>query len=143
MYIISKDPMSYKSYYKKGDIVLVHIRIIGHRIRDGMDIIDIADRFSMHRNTVTTIMKIYEALAPPEFREKIISGSHLSEEEILKYTFLLPGSRRPKSHPKQASYEEEMKILSDFESVKVGAKKLVMMLRRKKELGHLTIGRVK
>lgn len=52
-------------------------------------------------------------------------------------------SRRPRSHPKQASQEEEIKILSDFEKVKVGAKKLVMMLGRKKELGSLTLAKVR
>lgn len=79
-------------------------------------------------------MNIYEALAPPEFREKIISGSHFSLEEIKSCTFLLPGSRRPKAHSKQASKQEEAKIIADFEKIKVGAKKLVMILNRKKTL---------
>jgi hypothetical protein len=88
-------------------------------------------------------MGIYEAHAPPGFREKIISGAHFSLEEIEKYTFLLPGSRRPKSHSKQASAEEEVKITTDFGKVKVGAKKLIMILERKKELGNLTLAKVR
>ena len=55
-------------------------------------------------------------------------------DEIQKLgSFLLPHSRKPKSHTKQASVEEENKLLSDFEKTKVGAAKLVMMLKRKKE----------
>lgn len=71
----------------------------------------------MHRNTVGNIINIYEALAPPEFREKIISGAHFSLEEIEDCTFLLPGSRKPKSHSKQASKEEETRIIADFEKI--------------------------
>lgn len=97
----------------------------------------------MHRNSVTNVMGIYEAHAPPEFREKILSGAHFSLEEIEKYTFLLPGSRRPKTNSKQASTDEETKVVADFMQVKVGAKKLVMMLERKKELGNLTLAKVR
>ncbi len=143
MYILSKDTMSYKTYYSKWEIILARIRVIQHRIHDAMNIWDIAYRFSMHRNTVGNIMNIYEAHAPPEFREKIISGSHFSLEEIESCIFLLPDSRRPKSHSKQASKTEEEKIMRDFEKVKVWAKKLVMMLKRKKELGNLTLAKVR
>lgn len=136
--------MSYKTYYKKGEAVLVRLQVIQHRIYDNIDMKDIAFRFAMHRNTITAIMKIYEALAPPEFKKKILSGDHFSLQEIWELCqFLTPNSRRPKSHPKQASPEEEVKILSDFEHVKVGAKKLIMILRRKEDLWNLTIGKVK
>jgi hypothetical protein len=66
--------MSYKTFYKKGDIDLVRLQIIQQRIYERKDILDIANYFGMHRNTVTAVMRIYEALAPPEFREKILSG---------------------------------------------------------------------
>lgn len=88
-------------------------------------------------------MGIYEALAPPEFREKILSGAHFSLEEIERCAFLLPGSRRPKTHSKKANAAEEAKIAADFMQVKVGAKKLLMMLERKKELGNLTLAKVR
>jgi hypothetical protein len=111
--------MSYKTYYSKWEIILARIRVIQYRIHDGMSIWDIASKFSMHLNTVRNIMNMYKAHAPPEFREKIISGAHFSLEEIEKCTFLLPTSRRPKSHSKQASKEEEAKIITDFEKIKV------------------------
>lgn len=74
--------MSYKTYYKKGEAVLVRLQVIQHRIYDNIDMKDIAFRFAMHRNTITAIMKIYEALAPPEFKKKILSGDHFSLQEI-------------------------------------------------------------
>lgn len=136
--------MSYKTFYKKGDIDLVRLEIIQKRIHDKKDIIDIASYFGMHRNTVTAVMKIYEALAPPEFREKILSGWHFSLDEIKSScSFLLPKTRRPKSHSKQATKEEEEKILSNFSRVKVGATKLVMIPGRKKELWNLSLWKVK
>jgi hypothetical protein len=104
---------------------------------------DIAHKFSMHRNTVGNIMAIYESHAPPKFREKIILGAHFSLEEIEACTFLVPRSRRPKSHSKQASSKEEATIITDFGKIKVGAKKLVMMLTRKKEIGELTLSKVR
>ena len=136
--------MNYKTYCKNHETVSIRIRIIGHRVRDGTDICEIAHHYSMHRNSVTNIMHLYEAGASPEFREKISSWTHLSQKEIeTLWMFLLPLSRKPHSHPKQANLAEEAKTLSDFKQVKVGAKKLVMMLGRKKELWNLTIGRVK
>lgn len=135
--------MSYKSYYKKWDIIQIRTRIITHRIRDKMDITDIAHRFSMHRNTVTAVMRIYESLAPPEFREKILSWSHFCEEELLACTFLLPGSRRPASHRKQATSTEEEMIVENFEAMKVGAQRLVTILSRQKKLWTLSLAQVK
>lgn len=88
-------------------------------------------------------MKLYEALAPPWFRDKIVSGSHFSLEEIEMSTFLLPESRKPHSHAKQASKSEEETIMKNFEKVKVGAKKLVTMLTRKQEISTLTLSKVR
>ncbi|EKE29674.1 MAG: integrase catalytic region, partial [uncultured bacterium (gcode 4)] len=89
-------------------------------------------------------MNIYEAGASPELREKIISWGHFSLEEIERlWAFLLLGLRRPKSHPRQATPEEEAKILSDFEKVKIGAQRLKKMLERKKELGKLTLAKLR
>jgi len=64
-------------------------------------------------------------------------------EEIEACTFLLPHSRRPKSHSRQANEDEEKKIITNFEKVKVGAKKLVMMLTRRKEIGDLTFSKIR
>lgn len=144
MCIITKDAMSYKTYCKNKETLSIKLRIIVHRIRDQDRICDIAERYSMHRNSVANIMDDYEALAPPLFREKVIAGSHFSLEELKTLgSFLLPRSRRPHSHRKQASVDEEAKVSAAFEHLKVGAKKLVMMLTRKKEIGDLSLSKVR
>lgn len=144
MNIIIKTPMSYKTYYKKGDVLVARIQIIQQKIYAKKKIWDIAFSFSMHRNSVWNIMNLYYTLAPPEFRKKILIWSHFSLEEIKSLAqFLLPLSRKPKSHSKQASVEEESKILSDFQKVKVWAKKLKMILSRKKEIWNLTIWKIR
>jgi len=136
--------MSYKSYYKKGEILLARIQVIQQRIYGERKIGDIATSFSMHRNSVRNIVNIYNSLAPPEFREKIFSWSHFSLKEITSSCqFLLPVSRKPKFHSKQASLLEETKILSDFQNIKVWAKKLKMILSRKEEIWNLTIWKIR
>ena len=134
-----------KSFYKKGDIVLVRIQVIQHCVKDTMKKNDIAFKYGMHRNTICAIMHVYESLAPPEFRKKIESGDHFSLEELQSSlcSFLVPRSRKPRSHSKQASKSEEEKILADFWQVKVGAKKLLMILGRKKEQWNFTLGKVR
>ncbi len=143
MYILSKDVMSYKTYYSNWEIIIARIRVIQCKIHDSMSIWDIAYKFSMHRNTVRNIINIYEAHAPPEFREKIISGAHFSSKEIEACTFLFPRSRRPRTHSRQASSSEETKIITDFKKIWVWSKKLVMILTRKKEIGNLTLAQVR
>lgn len=77
---------------------------------------------------------IYESMAPPAFRQKILSGSHFSLEEIEGLCqFLLPQSRKPRSHKTQVDMSTEAKILSDFFTLHVGSKKLLMILSRKGE----------
>ena len=73
MYSIIKDIMSYKSYCKNNQVHSICLRVVGHRIRDGDKIGEIADRYSMHRNTVRNIMTLYERNASEELRKKIVS----------------------------------------------------------------------
>lgn len=82
MHIISKDPMSYKTYCKNHETISIRLRIVIHRIRDGTSIVSIAERYHMHRNSVTNIMNLYEAGASRELREKITSGESFSLCEI-------------------------------------------------------------
>lgn len=125
MHTIIKTPMSYKSYCKKGDTILARIQVIQHRIYYKKPIIDITESHTLHRNSVRNIMSLYQSLAPPEFKMKIENGEQFSQDEMNPLhpmclcTFLIPLSRKPKSHPKQASREEESKILIDFQKAKV------------------------
>lgn len=143
MHTITKTTMSYKSYCKKWDTVIARIQVIQQRIYEKRQIQAVALSLSMHRNSVPRILHIYQSMAPPWFREKITAGTSFSLEEIQKCQFLSPASRKPKSHPRQASPSEETKILSDFREIKVWAKKLGMILSRKQELWTMTLWKIR
>lgn len=115
MHTITKDPMSYKSYCKNDDVVTIRLRIIAHRIRDGMSIQNVAYKYSMHRNSVRNIMNEYESRAPQELREKLHEGDHLSSDDIERLgSFLIPQSRRPKTHPMMTNEQEESLVKNEF-----------------------------
>jgi hypothetical protein len=123
---ITKSPMSYKWFCKKWDIIIARIQVIQKRIYSKQSMKEIETSLSMHRNSIRNIMLLYESNASPGFRDKITSGSHFSLEEIewSLCEFLRPLSRRPHAHKKQATKHQEEKILTDFEKIKVWAKKL-------------------
>jgi hypothetical protein len=113
MNIITKDPMNYKTYLKKSEIITIKIRIIKHIIIDKMLIKDVAFLYSMHRNSVTNIMNIYYSSSPPKLKYLIENNFNLSSNDINKLCdFLLPKSRKPLSNSKQANTFEEQKILN-------------------------------
>jgi len=136
--------MNYKTYCKNNEILSIKLRIIISRIRDGTQIKDISCKYSMGRNTVTNIMNLYNKWASDELKNKIISWDHFLKEDIDRLcSFLLPNSRRPKSNCKQATADEEKKIITDFWKVKVWAKRLLTILKRKKEIWNFTLAKVK
>ena len=127
--------MNYKTYLKNNDVILIKLRIIKHRVVDKLQVNEIAQHYSMHRNSVRNVMTLYDSKAPLTLKEKIIKNLNISSSDISQLCqFLLPVSRKPKSHPKQANTEEEKRVQDYFETLKVGAKRLCLILRRKKEL---------
>lgn len=82
MYILSKDPMSYKQYLKKGEDISVKVRIIKSRVFHKNSIQDISVHFSMHRNSVRNIMLLYDSQACDEFKKKILCDISFSSEEL-------------------------------------------------------------
>lgn len=144
MNTITKDPMNYKTYCKKNESITIRLRIIKHRFVDEMPIWKIALRYDMHRNSVTNIMNLFYQFSSEELKIKLRKNTSLSSEDITRLcSFLLPNSRQPKSHSKQANPQEEAKILTSYETLKVGAKKLTMMLKRRSELENITHWKIK
>ena len=144
MSIITKDPMNYKTYLKNNEILTIKLRIIKHRIVDKLAIKTISYCYSMHRNSVGNIMNLYKNKAPLELKEKIKSNESLSSDDISRLCFFLfPNSRKPKSHPKQASVSEEKQIVDNFEKLKLWAKRLKLTMSRKKELWWLTLAKIR
>jgi transposase-like protein len=43
---------------------------------------DVAIQFGMHRNTLGSLLILFESQAPPELKEKLQQGVHMNAEEI-------------------------------------------------------------
>ena len=144
MHTITKDIMKYKSYLQENQEIIIKLRIIKHRIVDKLAVKDICFKYSMHRNTVRNIMNTYSKYAWDNLKSLIQNNNYISEEKIKKFcTFLLPQSRKPHSHPKQANESEESMIISHFELLKLWAKRLRMTLERKGILWDLTLAKIR
>jgi hypothetical protein len=144
MYTITKDIMNYKSYLKNHEEISIKLRIIKHRIVDKIGIKDIVFKYWMWRNTVTNIMRLYKYFASIELKNKIENNISMSEKEILTlWSFLLPKSRKPKSHPKQANNLEEKQIINWYEKTKVWPKRVLNNLTARKEIWSLTLAKIK
>jgi hypothetical protein len=144
MYTITKDIMNYKSYLKNHEEISIKLRIIKHRIVDKIQVKDIVFKYWMWRNTVTNIMRLYKYFASIELKNKIENNISMSEKEILTlWSFLLPKSRKPKSHPKQANNLEEKQIINWYEKTKVWPKRVLNNLTARKEIWSLTLAKIK
>lgn len=142
--MITKDIMNYKSYLKNHDEISIKLRVIKHRIVDKIKVKDIVLKYSMWRNTVTNIMRLYNSKASTELKNKLEKNISMSEKEVFTlWNFLFPKSRKPKSHPSQASISEEKQIVDWYEKTKVWAKRLLNNLSSRKEIWNLTLAKVK
>ncbi len=144
MNIITKDPMNYKSYLKNNQEIIIKLRIIKHRIVEKLQIKDISYKYSMHRNTIRNILNLYNNSASNSLRDKIKNEKHISSKELEKlWIFLKSKSRKPKSHSKQATKQEENLIIEKFNLLKLWAKRLKMILERKWILWNLTLAKIR
>jgi len=142
--MITKDIMNYKSYLKNHEEISIKLRVIKHRIVDKLNVQEISYKYSMWRNTVTNIMRLYNNLASLELKNKIENNISISQKEILiLWNFLLPKSRKPKSHSKQANSFEEKQITDWYKKTKVWPKRLVNNLKARNEIWNLTLAKVK
>jgi hypothetical protein len=136
--------MNYKSYLKNHETITIRLRIIKHIIADKIQINDIAFKYSMHRNTVTNIMKLYYSQAWPELKHMLENNINLTSKDIKEYCdFLIQKSRKPLSHSNQANSLEEKQILDWQAKTKVWPKRLVNNLSARWELWNLTLAKVK
>jgi hypothetical protein len=141
---ILKDPMNYKTYLKNNEIISIKLRVIKHRLVDKLQVKDIVRKYTMWRNTVTNIVKLYNNKAPKKLKEKINNNISLSSSELEKlWSFLLPLSRKPHSHPKQANLFEENQIINWYEKTTVWPKRLRNNLEQRWELWNITLPKIR
>jgi hypothetical protein len=130
--IIPKEIMAYKQQIKESELV-TKIRII-RAVKGGAPIVQVAESFSCHRNTVGNIMKTFEASIKAPEQQRLLQGKGLSQEEMhTLYSMVLNKSRKPLTHKKAAtqSQEDEIKKLFKDEGLKVGSARMFHILKRR------------
>ena len=102
---------------------------------------DVSMQFGMHRNTLGSLLVVFESQAPPELKEKLQQGAHMNAEEIRTvWVFLANKSRRPKGNKRMATVAEQELILHIQDILKVWAKRVYTHMKRKSLLSEDVIG---
>lgn len=130
--------MAYKQQIKENELI-TKIRIIRSVRKDRIPIIQVANAFSCHRNTITNILSIFENTVTEKDRQRLLnSHASLSLEELATgYSALLNKSRKPHSHKKAATENQTQGIIKLFkeDKLRVGVRRMRHLLKRR-YLGH-------
>lgn len=130
--------MAYKQQIKTSELI-TKIRIIRAVKKDRVPIIQVANAFSCHRNTIANILETFEKNIPDNNKQRILDHQPSLSQEVLinTYSSLLNKSRKPHSHKKAATTEQEQQFTKLFndDKLKVGPQRLYHLLQRK-YLGH-------
>jgi len=144
--MITKDPMNYKSNLKFSWEEITRLRIIKDRIYWKMKVKDIVFKYDLSRNIVSRLVKKFNIHASPKLKEKLKNGNSLTKSEIKKRCwFLKDKSKKPHSHSKQASKEQEQHILDYYNNKwhKVWPKRIYNILKCRNKLNWLTFWQIK
>lgn len=133
--IITKEIMAYKQQIKTNELI-TKVRIIRAVKKDRVSIVQAADAFSCHRNTVRNILDLFEVLSA-EAKLRLLESSFTQEELVALYGSLLNKSRKPNSHKRSARPDQEEGIRKLFkdDGLKVGSNRMFTILRRRYD-GH-------
>ena len=130
--------MAYKQQIKENELI-TKVRIIRSVKKDRIPIVQVANAFSCHRNTITNIIGIFEKTVGEKEQQYLLEArASLSREELVAgYTALLNKSRKPRSHKKAATESQAQEIIKLFKDKKlrVGVKRMHGLLERR-YLGH-------
>ena len=89
--------MSYKESSKSQWSILARYKVVREKLLKWCSNTDIAYVYSMHRNCVSNVIRIYDENKTEEAEQTMSSGSQISLEDILRiFSFLMYQSRRPK-----------------------------------------------
>lgn len=127
--------MAYKQQLKTNELI-TKARIIRSVKKDRVPIVQAAVAFSCHRNTIRNILDLFEAL-PAEDKLRLLESSFTQEELVSRYSSLLNKSRKPNSHKRSATpdQEEDIKKLFKDDGLKVGSNRMFTIIKRR-YLGH-------
>lgn len=126
--------MIYKEQIKENELI-TKIRIIRSVKKDHIPVVQVAQAFSAHRNTITNIIGIFEKTVAQKDQEHLLaSQTSLSREELSAlYAALLNKSTKPHSHKKAAAINQEQQIVTLFtkDKLRVGVNRMLHILERR------------
>ena len=127
--------MAYKQQIKTHELI-TKVRIIRAVKKDRVPIVQVADSFSCHRNTIRNILALYENLSEGE-QTRLLQSSFTNETLFTSYEGLIGKSRKPHSHKRAANQDQEESIKKLFkeDGLKVGSARMFTILKRR-YLGH-------
>lgn len=142
--------MKYKKQIKENELI-TKIRIIRYVKKEHLPINEIANSFSMHRNTIGEIIKAFEENISPEDQYLLLCpGTQVTSIKLMqRYQNMLNKKRIPRTHKRSASSKAEKAIVALFtkKNIKVGIVQMKLILNRRfgENLGlaKLTLGQLK
>ncbi len=127
--------MTYKQQMKTNELI-TKVRIIRFVKKDRVPIVQTANAFSCHRNTIRNILDLFEAFSAKD-KLRLLESSFTQEELFVLYGSLLNKSRKPNSHKRSATHDQEEDIRKLFkdDGLKVGSNRMFTILKRRYD-GH-------
>ena len=130
---IIREPVSYKEQKKLSELMAKY-RVILQVKKDKYSCIDVAQNFSMHRNSVSSIIKDFsQKIEASVQRELLESNNNFSVREIEEKLSPILGKKTvPVSHKRSATKQQEKLILKYFKEkeITVGTKRMHMFITR-------------
>lgn len=147
--------MSYKQQIKENELI-TKIRIIRSVLKDNVPIVQAAEAFSCHRNTITNIIGMFEHFIPVNDQLRLLrNNTSLSHDELTTlYAALLNKSRKPHAHKKTATQSQENSVVDLFtnKGIKVGVVAMQLHIKRRylddisptsQELKNISLGKLR
>jgi len=131
MNILTPAAMSYKNLKKQNEL-LAKLQIIKSYKQSSKSKKDIAKIYNCHRNTVGNIIIKFNTLIPKRNQNTLLNSTNDINNIVNLMKPILDVSSKPKTrHPKQATIQQENKIIDIFKNyLKVGPKRMRRHLKR-------------
>lgn len=142
--------MQYKDQIKANELI-TKIRIIRYVLKENIPVIQVAESFSCHRNTVRNIVHAFKRDVSKEDQLLLLNpaSSYSLEELSRRFGCILNKKRVPKTHKRKAGGRDEKEIITLFtdKKIRVGIIQMKIILDRRfgegQDLAKLTIGQLR